>query len=162
MVGGSPGEDVTGPAPDLLLHGGAKLKVFASTLPGASFQSTRDLEGAKITVSGQDDGQAIIIRLNAREYLAVGSTKSEVPERSAGILPALRRRPHEFAPSAIRRVDNLSPVFSRSFGRHTGRLQLSRGGSPGFTTQCPFHPVRRFERFRRGYGRPPASEDAEH
>jgi hypothetical protein len=72
--------------------GTPKLKVFSSTLPGTSFQSTRDLEGTKVTVSGQENGQAIVIRVAADEYLAVGyRARVSIWDETSFVWPALKQ-----------------------------------------------------------------------
>jgi hypothetical protein len=49
-----------------------KLKVFMSQLPGKSFSTTADVHGAKVTVRGSDDGQAIVIHPAEGEFVIVG------------------------------------------------------------------------------------------
>lgn len=48
------------------------LKVFMGVQPGEKFSDTRDLGGRKVTVQGQDNGQAILIHIADNEYLAIG------------------------------------------------------------------------------------------
>jgi len=52
--------------------GTEKLKVFLSRLPGRSFAETKDVNGAKVTVAGEQDGQAIVIHPLPNEFLIVG------------------------------------------------------------------------------------------
>ncbi|MBI1983511.1 MAG: hypothetical protein HYS61_04870 [Acidobacteria bacterium] len=49
-----------------------KLKVFMSRLPGQKFSETQDVNGAKVVVSGEDNGQAIVIHPAQNEYLIMG------------------------------------------------------------------------------------------
>ena len=49
-----------------------KLKVFMSRSPGQRFSQTEEVNGAKVTVSGDRNGQAIVIHPSAREFLVVG------------------------------------------------------------------------------------------
>ena len=49
-----------------------KLKVFMSTLPGQRFSQTEDVNGLKVTVTGDDNGQAIVMHLSGHEFLLVG------------------------------------------------------------------------------------------
>jgi hypothetical protein len=72
--------------------GTPRLKVFSSTLPGTSFQSTVDLEGTKVTVAGQDNGQAIVIRASGEEHFAVGyRTRVSIWDDTRFVWPALKR-----------------------------------------------------------------------
>jgi hypothetical protein len=49
-----------------------ELKVFMSALPGQRFSQTEDVNGLKVTVTGEDNGQAIVMHLSGREFLLVG------------------------------------------------------------------------------------------
>jgi hypothetical protein len=49
-----------------------QLKVFVSRVPGERFSSVEDVAGAKVTVTGQDDGQAIVIHTEPGEFTIVG------------------------------------------------------------------------------------------
>lgn len=49
-----------------------KLKVFMSRLPGRRFSQTEDVNGFKVTVTGENDGQAIVLHLSDHEFLLVG------------------------------------------------------------------------------------------
>jgi hypothetical protein len=74
------------------LAGTPKTKVFMSGVPSSSFQSTQDVDGAKVTVSGQDDGQAIVIRVSPTEFLAIGyRTRVSIWNEQAFKWPALRQ-----------------------------------------------------------------------
>jgi hypothetical protein len=53
-----------------------KLKVFMSHSPGQRFAQTEEVNGAKVTVSGERDGQAIVIHPTGHEFLAVGYRSS--------------------------------------------------------------------------------------
>jgi hypothetical protein len=50
----------------------AKLKVFLSNTPGQRFTQTADVNGSSVTVSGEHNGQAIVIHPSAHEFLVVG------------------------------------------------------------------------------------------
>ena len=49
-----------------------KLKVFMSDSPGQKFTQSAEIEGFKVTVSGEHDGQAIVIHPSGHEFLVVG------------------------------------------------------------------------------------------
>jgi hypothetical protein len=48
------------------------LKVFMSRLPGQRFSETKDVNGVKISVTGEDNGQAIVMHASGHEFLLVG------------------------------------------------------------------------------------------
>ena len=49
-----------------------ELRVFMADSPGQRFTETADINGAKVTVSGEHDGQAIVIHPSGHEFLVVG------------------------------------------------------------------------------------------
>jgi hypothetical protein len=49
-----------------------KLKVFMSRSPGQRFSTTETINGFPVTVTGENNGQAIIIHPSAHEFLLVG------------------------------------------------------------------------------------------
>jgi hypothetical protein len=49
-----------------------KLKVFMSRSPGQRFSETEDVNGFPVTVSGENNGQAIVIHPAAHEFLIAG------------------------------------------------------------------------------------------
>jgi hypothetical protein len=49
-----------------------KLKVFMSRLPGERFSEIKDVNGVKVTVSGEANGQAIVIHPAPNEYIIAG------------------------------------------------------------------------------------------
>jgi hypothetical protein len=49
-----------------------KLKVFMSDLPGQRFTRSEEIDGFKVTVGGEHDGQAIVIHPSGHEFLAIG------------------------------------------------------------------------------------------
>jgi hypothetical protein len=49
-----------------------KLKVFMSRLPGQRFSQTEDVNGLRVTVTGKDNGKAIVMHLSGHEFLLVG------------------------------------------------------------------------------------------
>ena len=49
-----------------------KLKIFMSNSPGQRFSRAEDVNGIKVTVSGEHDGQAIVIHPSNHEFLVVG------------------------------------------------------------------------------------------
>ena len=49
-----------------------KLKVFMSREPGRRFSITENVNGTPVKVTGQDNGQAIVIHAEAREFLMAG------------------------------------------------------------------------------------------
>jgi hypothetical protein len=48
------------------------LQVFMSPVPGEKFSDTKDVNGAQVTVKGEDNGQAIVIHAEPNEFLVVG------------------------------------------------------------------------------------------
>jgi hypothetical protein len=52
--------------------GSDKLKVFMSALPGQRFSQAEVVNGFKVTVTGEDNGQAIVLHLSDHEFLLVG------------------------------------------------------------------------------------------
>jgi hypothetical protein len=52
--------------------GSSKLKVFMSDSPGQRFTTTEAIDGFEVTVSGEKNGQAIIIHSSGHEFLAIG------------------------------------------------------------------------------------------
>ncbi len=50
----------------------AKLKVFMSPLPGQTFSQTEEVNGFKVAVKGEGNGQAIVLHLSEQEFLFVG------------------------------------------------------------------------------------------
>jgi hypothetical protein len=52
--------------------GTGKLNVFMSPLPGQRFVQSADVNGFKVTVTGSDNGQAIVIHSSGRDFLIVG------------------------------------------------------------------------------------------
>jgi hypothetical protein len=49
-----------------------KLKVFMAQTPGQRFSQTQELNGVKVTVTGERNGQAIVIHPSNHEFLMVG------------------------------------------------------------------------------------------
>jgi len=49
-----------------------KLKVFMSRSPGGRFSATEDVNGFPVTISGGNNGQAIVVHPAAHEFLVVG------------------------------------------------------------------------------------------
>ncbi|OLB86804.1 MAG: hypothetical protein AUI12_08235 [Acidobacteria bacterium 13_2_20CM_2_57_6] len=49
-----------------------KLKVFMSRSPGQRFSTTETVNGFPVTVTGENNGQAIVIHPAAHEFLLVG------------------------------------------------------------------------------------------
>jgi Glycosyl hydrolases family 35 len=49
-----------------------KLKVFMADAPGQRFSQTQDVNGSKVTVAGEHNGQAIVIHPSASEFLIIG------------------------------------------------------------------------------------------
>jgi hypothetical protein len=58
-----------------------KMKVFMSESPGQFFRKTADVNGFSVTVSGTDDGQAIVIHPAGHEFLILGY-RSEISLKS--------------------------------------------------------------------------------
>jgi hypothetical protein len=70
--------------------GSNKLKVFMARSPGQPFSQTEEVNGSRVTVSGAQNGQAMVIRLSEREYLLVGYRINVSLEDAAFRWPALR------------------------------------------------------------------------
>ena len=68
-----------------------KLRVFMSQLPGKSFSTTADVHGAKVTVEGSDDGQAIVIHPTENEFVIVGYRCGISIENEIFAWPGLQR-----------------------------------------------------------------------
>ncbi len=74
------------------LHAGTdRLRVFMSQLPGMKFSTTADVRGAKVTVTGSDDGQAILIRPSETELVIVGYRCSVSIENEVFAWPGLQK-----------------------------------------------------------------------
>ncbi len=59
--------------PQIATYAGTdKIRVFMSAAPGQEFSIAQDVLGTAVTVSGQDDGQAIVIHPTPSEFLIVG------------------------------------------------------------------------------------------
>jgi hypothetical protein len=52
------------------------LGVFTSRLPGQRFSETKDVNGFKVTVSGEHNGEAIVIHPSGHEFLMAGFRSS--------------------------------------------------------------------------------------
>jgi hypothetical protein len=52
--------------------GSDKLRVFMSETPGERFSRTDEVNGAKVTVQGEHNGQAIVIHPSGHEFLMIG------------------------------------------------------------------------------------------
>ena len=54
-------------------YGGTKmLRVFMAYVPGTQFSETKDVNGAQVSVSGVDNGQAIVIHPSGHQFLILG------------------------------------------------------------------------------------------
>ena len=63
--------------PQVSYHAGTdKLKVFMSPQPGKRFSQSQDVNGFKVTVTGDDNGQTIVIHPSGHEFLLVGFRSS--------------------------------------------------------------------------------------
>jgi hypothetical protein len=78
--------------PQVSTYGGTeKLKVFMSQLPSERFSQTQDVDGAKVTVSGEQNGQAIVIRLEKHKFLVIGYRCNVSFEDPSFVWPALQQ-----------------------------------------------------------------------
>jgi hypothetical protein len=68
-----------------------KLKVFMSDSPGQRFSQTEDINGFKATVTGDRDGEAIVIHLSQHNFLAVGFRASISFQDPAFQWPGIKR-----------------------------------------------------------------------
>jgi hypothetical protein len=67
-----------------------KLKVFVAGVPGQRFSKTDDVNGARVTVTGENDGEAIVIHLSDHEFLLVGYRASVSFNDPAFVWPAMK------------------------------------------------------------------------
>jgi hypothetical protein len=67
-----------------------KLKVFMSGAPGQRFSQTEDVNGARVTVTGENDGKAIVIHLSGHDFLLVGYRASVSFNDPAFVWPAMK------------------------------------------------------------------------
>ena len=67
-----------------------KLKVFMSRLPGQTFSQTEDVNGFKVAVTGEGNGQVIVLHLSDHEFLLVGYRASVSLKDPAFRWPAMR------------------------------------------------------------------------
>jgi hypothetical protein len=67
------------------------LKVFMSARPGDSFSSVQDICGSKVTVGGQDNGQAIVIHPKPNEFWIVGYRCHVTIDSEQACWPALKQ-----------------------------------------------------------------------
>lgn len=59
--------------PQVSYYGGTKdIGVFMSYVPGKSFSYTKSVNGAEVTVSGVDNGQALVIHPSGNSFLIIG------------------------------------------------------------------------------------------
>ena len=77
-------------APIAYYAGTDKLKVFMGAQPDEKFSITTNLNGAKVMVSGQANGQVIIIHPNEREFLIAGYRCQISIATDKAIWPALK------------------------------------------------------------------------
>lgn len=76
--------------PVSLYAGTSQMKVFMAVQPGQEFSDTRNLGGRKVTVQGQDNGQAIIIQSGENEYIAAGYRCSISIDTAKAVWPDLK------------------------------------------------------------------------
>ena len=67
-----------------------KLKVFMSGVPGQRFSQTEDVNGLEATVTGENDGKAIVIHLSGHDSLVVGYRASVSFTDSAFVWPEMK------------------------------------------------------------------------
>ncbi len=70
--------------------GTEKLKVFMSSRPGQQFSQSEEVNGFKVTVSGEENGQAIVIHPSGHEFLLVGYRSSVSFQDSAFQWPGVK------------------------------------------------------------------------
>ena len=68
-----------------------KLKVFMANAPGERFTQTEDVGGFTVTVSGENDGQAIVIHPDGHEFLAVGFRTRVAWQNAASNWPEMKK-----------------------------------------------------------------------
>jgi hypothetical protein len=68
-----------------------KLKVFMANAPGERFTQTEDVGGFRVTVSGGNDGQAIVIHPGGHEFLVVGFRTRVSWQNAASDWPEIRK-----------------------------------------------------------------------
>lgn len=74
-------------SPLALFAGTDSLKVFMGISPGERFDTTRDLNGAKVTGQGRGDGQLIVVRPKENEFIICGYRSRIVVETEAARFP---------------------------------------------------------------------------
>ena len=67
-----------------------KLKVFMSGVPGQRFSQTEDVNGLEATVTGENDGKAIVIHLSGHDSLVLGYRASVSFNDSAFVWPEMK------------------------------------------------------------------------
>jgi len=67
-----------------------KLKVFMSGVPGQRFSQTQDVNGLEATVTGENDGKAIVIHLSGHDSLVLGYRASVSFNDSAFVWPEMK------------------------------------------------------------------------
>ena len=58
---------------EIAFHAGTgQLKVFMSEIPGDEFSATKEVSGTKVEVTGQNNGQAIVVQTAPHDFIVVG------------------------------------------------------------------------------------------
>jgi hypothetical protein len=68
-----------------------KEKVFMADVPGQKFSETRDVNGFSVTVSGEDNGEAIVIHPSGHEFLLIGYRCGVSFHSTAFVWPAIQK-----------------------------------------------------------------------
>jgi hypothetical protein len=71
--------------------GTEKLKVFMARFPGDRFSQTEDVDGAKVNVSGDQNGQVMVIHLGKHDFLMVGYRCNVTLWDPSFVWPALQK-----------------------------------------------------------------------
>ncbi len=67
-----------------------KLKVFMARVPGQKFSQTEDVNGLRVTVNGENNGQAIVIHPSEHEFLFAGYRSETILHSDAFRWPTLK------------------------------------------------------------------------
>ena len=90
-----------------------KLKVFMSGVPGGRFSRTEDINGAKVTVTGENDGKAIVIHLSGHEFLLVGYRASISFNDPTFVWPEMNDFVHGLSPGVLLQQQRGNSIYRR-------------------------------------------------
>ncbi len=77
--------------PQISAHAASsKLRVFMARVPGQKFSQTENVNGTRVTVSGENNGQAIVVHPSAHEFMFVGYRSEVILHSDAFRWPTLK------------------------------------------------------------------------